>query len=868
MNRFEPINPKKYEISPVPQEISYLGGEARVSNEVNIVVQAKLHEATMPAIVSMLAQHGFTHQQSIHPIEGQTNLYLLDEKSMQQDGGAYVASFYAESVSELNRIEGYTLIVNGDATSNWAIVGCDRDGIHHGAVTLERLMDQSDHKHLLNCVITDYPEIQYRGYIEGFYGYPWKHADRLDLMEFGGGQKLNTYIYAPKDDPYHRKSWRELYPEDKAQEIAELASAGHRHHINFVWTIHPGDTIDLTSEEDALAAIVKLEQLYALGVRQFGILFDDLVGIPYGMEQAQFINRIDREFVKVKGDIRPLLTVGTRYCEAWGPSMTEYFKPFVDTLHPDVEIMWTGAATMSNISKERFAAPMRVIDSSKQLSVWWNYPVNDYCDSKLLMGKIENLSSDLDNVNGFFSNPMNQPQASKQALFCIADHNWNTDAYNCERSFAASFRALAPEVAEELEIFAANSCYLNDDGCVSGRFLFDESWSIKEDIHQLISGFEHRLDIDEYADRLLNYFEKMENASVRIIQDCLNRQLVKEMKPFLDAFRYMAQAAQHVIRAIHTYQAGALIRMEQHLETASKCMLLMDSCKVHRLKDGAPYDFKVDVGTLVIKPFLTEMLVRVAVVAGTEQPFIAPVYERNNLALHSMGAVASASSFSEENASADKVIDGRINTGKWCSTDVRPHLTVDLQQLCTIRKYRIVNCGHPEAGETPLWNTKHIQILASDDGDHYTIIDEVADNESDSINRILEAGVTARYFRLQVIEPAQTSVDGSGHTRIYAFELFDETYPEPSEKVRTSEIEVDGDGTITVHHVKKGDVISLFRTLEDQTPLARSVKMVEDEGKVIFTGEVLKDGMDRVFVERTSLDHLPSVRTSKGIITI
>ena len=31
--------------------------------------------------------------------------------------------------------------------------------------------------------------------------------------------KMNTYIYAPKDDPYHRSNWKDLYPEEEAKQI-------------------------------------------------------------------------------------------------------------------------------------------------------------------------------------------------------------------------------------------------------------------------------------------------------------------------------------------------------------------------------------------------------------------------------------------------------------------------------------------------------------------------------------------------------------------------------------------------------------------------------------------------------------------------
>ena len=67
---------------------------------------------------------------------------------------------------------------------------------------------------LRNVTVEDYAEIKNRGFIEGYYGKPWSNADRAELMRFGGDLKLNQYFFAPKDDPYHNKKWRELYPEE------------------------------------------------------------------------------------------------------------------------------------------------------------------------------------------------------------------------------------------------------------------------------------------------------------------------------------------------------------------------------------------------------------------------------------------------------------------------------------------------------------------------------------------------------------------------------------------------------------------------------------------------------------------------------
>ena len=55
------------------------------------------------------------------------------------------------------------------------------------------------------------PTFRTRGVIEGFYGRPYSWDERATLVRFIGARDMNTYVYAPKDDPLHRAQWRDLY---------------------------------------------------------------------------------------------------------------------------------------------------------------------------------------------------------------------------------------------------------------------------------------------------------------------------------------------------------------------------------------------------------------------------------------------------------------------------------------------------------------------------------------------------------------------------------------------------------------------------------------------------------------------------------
>ena len=60
------------------------------------------------------------------------------------------------------------------------------------------------------------------GVIEGYYGMPLTHEQRLAFLEWMPTEGLDVYCYAPKDDPLHRHQWRDPYPDD---DMASVRSA-------------------------------------------------------------------------------------------------------------------------------------------------------------------------------------------------------------------------------------------------------------------------------------------------------------------------------------------------------------------------------------------------------------------------------------------------------------------------------------------------------------------------------------------------------------------------------------------------------------------------------------------------------------------
>ena len=113
-----------------------------------------------------------------------------------------------------------------------------------------------------------------RGIVEGFYGKNWTYEERADMIDFCRRHNFNSYIYAPKDDPYHRDKWREDYPTEKFNELKNLVDVAKKNNVRFIFAVSPGLDLNFRGkkgDEDFDAMMKKLETMYKIGVRQFAI---------------------------------------------------------------------------------------------------------------------------------------------------------------------------------------------------------------------------------------------------------------------------------------------------------------------------------------------------------------------------------------------------------------------------------------------------------------------------------------------------------------------------------------------------------------------------------------------------------------------
>jgi hyaluronoglucosaminidase len=296
--------------------------------------------------------------------------------------------------------------------------------------------------------------VDIRGVIEGFYGPPWSHADRLDLLAFCGRHGLNTWVHAPKDDPYHRKRWTEPYPDEELERFAELVREADRHEVEFVFALAPGLSIRYSSDDDFAALVAKCEQLRSAGVRSFQLLWDDLDGQEDTQSAAAHAD-VSNRFRAAVAQPGPLVVCPTSY--AGTGARTPYRETFGRLLDADIVVYWTGPEVVSiAITREELDATVAAFQG-RTLLIWDNYPANDFEPGRLFLGPLRGRDPRLvdGELAGLVSNPMGQAVPSKLALATMAEWARTPLAYDPVAAYERALRAHGAEVVQALRALAS-----------------------------------------------------------------------------------------------------------------------------------------------------------------------------------------------------------------------------------------------------------------------------------------------------------------------------------------------------------------------------------------------------------------------------
>jgi hyaluronoglucosaminidase len=306
---------------------------------------------------------------------------------------------------------------------------------------------------LTNVEVTDHkhsPDFKVRGVIEGFYGTPWSHEQRLRGLVHFSDFGFNRYLLAPKDDPWHRYDWRSALSEDFLNRVSELMAEGRKYGVTVAVAISPGLTVEYCDARDVAAIMVRFKQLHGIGVREFGLFLDD---IPARLQSENDVAKFDSVMQAhsyycnaVWAELKKLDSENTlAICpmQYHGKATEEYITEFGKALDPALALIWTGREICSEYLDVSDAKVFKA--NTNHVPLYWdNYPVNDVAMlHELHVGPIEGREKGLENHSlGYFANPMDRFELSLISLSTIGDYLWDTHGYDPEAAWEYSLTLL------------------------------------------------------------------------------------------------------------------------------------------------------------------------------------------------------------------------------------------------------------------------------------------------------------------------------------------------------------------------------------------------------------------------------------------
>ncbi len=316
------------------------------------------------------------------------------------------------------------------------------------------------------------------GIIEGFFGRSWSWEDRRSSIDLLSQGQLNSYVYAPKSDPYLRRSWADAWPRETFLQLQELGA--HCRGQGVLWGVglSPFEAYLDYDETTRSRLRNKLREIDRLQPDILCVLFDDMRGDLPGLAGLQARMVADIAANTVAGRV---IMCPTYYSEdpvlerVFGAMPDHYWRDLGRMLDPAIDFFWTGDRVCSAAySSESVCAISEAMGRAPVL--WDNYPVNDSqkMSRRLHLRPFSGRPVGAPNwLRGHLVNPMNQACLSRIVLSTLSGYE----------DFAGAVRQHCPEgLARLLE---------RDIECFSGPGLDAIDGSARQALLADYGGFDH-----------------------------------------------------------------------------------------------------------------------------------------------------------------------------------------------------------------------------------------------------------------------------------------------------------------------------------------------------------------------------------------
>ena len=234
---------------------------------------------------------------------------------------------------------------------------------------------------------------KFNGYAEGFYGKLLGWSSRFRLLTLLKSCGFNSYLYAPKEDLFHRRDWRMAYSNDWCRKFTEFTKAANNCGVSVFAGIAPGLDFDFSSLDksyelsgDLSVLVEKAKVLRSCGAAKIVILMDD-IDSDFDTRRGQFSSegKAHAKLVNLVGEAinEPIIIVPRIYSDSLIHVDDEQSQFYLRDLMTDLNEQHFVVYCGDDIVAKRCGVDSKGYIPERRAIVWDNFYANDYSPRRL-----------------------------------------------------------------------------------------------------------------------------------------------------------------------------------------------------------------------------------------------------------------------------------------------------------------------------------------------------------------------------------------------------------------------------------------------------------------------------------------------------
>ncbi len=282
--------------------------------------------------------------------------------------------------------------------------------------------------------------LKYSGYIEGYYGRELSWDQRFTMLGHLRSLNMNCFVYAPKEDPYHRIQWQKPYPAAWRARLKKFVSTGRRKKVEVIPALAPGLSYDYLSSKDYAILLKKFHVYFEMGINTVALLMDDIseelpdtsknayasLGEAHGLLLKKLLSDLKKINKKTKLWFCP--TIYTDQFVTGNVVKCAYIQDLAKTIPPSVTLMWTGPQVVSEKLNQRNIGGIAKLFRGNVV-IWDNLYANDYAPYRVFIGPYLGREAGITKITrGILINPTGLFHTDKFLLDLFADFLKNKKA--------------------------------------------------------------------------------------------------------------------------------------------------------------------------------------------------------------------------------------------------------------------------------------------------------------------------------------------------------------------------------------------------------------------------------------------------------